>query len=230
MNPASKAGGVRRLYWDLMNTGRQWVWPPALFPQSPAATVARGAWALDPTRSTVSFAVPFWWGFGTVKGRFRQFAGRLELGARPAIELTIDAASVQTGNERRDDHLRSEDFFAVSRDPYIRFVSRSVRLQDERLSVVGELMARGSRIEVEIDASVTAVEDEYELEAETFVMHSGLGITWNPAQITRPWSRLSVGGRLVRVPVGPAEPHTAAPGRRFARSCRDAGAHGARRS
>jgi polyisoprenoid-binding protein YceI len=213
-----------------MNTGRQWVWPPAIFPQPAAGTLAQGAWELDPTRSTVSFAVPFWWGFGTVKGRFRQFAGRLELGARPAIELTIDAASVETGSERRDRRLRSEDFFAVARDPYIRFLSRTVRVEDDRLAVAGELMARGSRIEVEIDASVTAGDGEYELEAETFVMHSGLGMTWNPAQITRPWSRLSVGGRLVRVPVAPGQAHAAAPSRRFSRTCRDAGSHPAQRS
>lgn len=199
-------------------TQRQWVWPPASFPQAAGATLARGAWELDPTRSSVSFAVPFWWGFGTVKGRFRQFAGRLELGARPAIELTIDAASVDTGNERRDDHLRSEEFFAVTRDPYIRFVSHTVRVDDERLSVVGELMARGSRIEVEIDATVTAMDGEYELEAETFVMHSGLGMRWNPAQITRPWSKLSVGGRLVRVPLALPERRLAAPRGRCARA------------
>ena len=101
------------------------------------------------------------------------------------------------------------------------------RLEGDRLSVVGELMARGSRIEVEIDATVTAVDGEYQLEAETFVMHSGLGMTWNPAQITRPWSKLSIGGRLVRVPVAPEQPHVAAPSRRFARTCRDAGARGA---
>ena len=213
-----------------MNTGRQWVWPPAMFPQPAVGALSQGAWELDPTRSTVCFAVPFWWGFGTVKGRFRQFAGRLELGARSAIELTIDAASVETGSERRDHRLRSEGFFAVARDPYIRFLSRTVCVEDDRLAVAGELMARGSRIEVEIDASVTAVDGEYELEAETFVMHSGLGMTWNPAQITRPWSRLSVGGRLVRVPVAPDHAHVAAPSRRFSRTCCDAGSHSAQRS
>jgi hypothetical protein len=77
---------------------------------------------------------------------------------------------------------------------------------------------------------VTAVDGEYELEAETFVMHSGLGMTWNPAQITRPWSRLRVGGRLVRVPVAPDQAHAAAPSRRFSRTCRDAGSHPAQRS
>jgi polyisoprenoid-binding protein YceI len=212
-----------------MNVGRQWVWPPAFVPETAAATLARGAWQLDPQRSTVAFAVPYWWGFGTVTGHFRQYAGRLELGARPAIELTIDAASIDTGNERRDRHLRSEDFFAVARDPYIRFVSRTVRLEDGGLAVVGELTARGSRMEVEIDATVTAADGEYELTAETFVMHSGLGITWNPAQITRPWSKLTVGGRLVQVPVAPQEPRAAAPSRRFARACRDTSAHGVRR-
>ena len=212
-----------------MNVGRQWVWPPAFFPETAAATLARGAWQLDPQRSTVSFAVPYWWGFGTVRGHFRQYAGRLELGARPAIALTIDAASIDTGNERRDHHLRSEEFFAVARDPYIRFVSRQVRLDDDRLAVVGELTARGSRMEVEIDATVTAADGEYELTAETFVMHSGLGITWNPAQITRPWSKLTVGGRLVQVPVAPQEPRAAAPSRRFVRACRDTSAHGVRR-
>jgi polyisoprenoid-binding protein YceI len=94
-----------------MSVARQWGWPPFFSPPV-AATLARGAWELDPARSTVSFAVPYWWGFGTVKGHFRRYTGRLDLGARPAIELTIDAASVDTGNARRDRRLHSEDFFA----------------------------------------------------------------------------------------------------------------------
>ena len=103
-----------------MNVGRPWVWPPALFPDAGQPSLARGAWQLDPERSTVAFAVPYWWGLGTVRGRFRQYAGRLELGARPAVDLTIDAASIDTGNARRDRRLRSEEFLAVARDPYIR--------------------------------------------------------------------------------------------------------------
>ncbi|HXD67767.1 MAG TPA: hypothetical protein VNV17_24285 [Solirubrobacteraceae bacterium] len=139
-----------------MSAGRQWVWPPAVFPSGAEPTLARGAWQLDPERS----------------------------------------------------------------NPYIRFTSRTARLEGERLSVVGDLTARGSRIAVEIDATVAAVDGEYELEAETFVMHSGLGMKWNRGQITRPWSRLSVSGRLVRVPVAPETPRMASPGRRLARTCR----------
>jgi polyisoprenoid-binding protein YceI len=140
----------------------------------------------------------------------------MDLRRRPAIELTIDAASVDTGNARRDRRLRSDEFFAVARHPYIRFVSRAVRLDDDRLSVLGDLIARGARIDVEVEATVSATDGEYQLDAETFVMHSGLGMTWNPTQITRPWSKLVVGGRLVHVP---AEPSGATPARRPVRAC-----------
>ena len=60
-------------------------------------------------------------------------------------------------------------------------------------------------------------------------MHSGLGMTWNPGQITRPWSRLSVSGRLVRVPATLEEPHVPAPSRRFAPTCRDTNPRSAHR-
>jgi polyisoprenoid-binding protein YceI len=182
------------------------------------AALAHGAWELDPDRSSIGFAVPYWWGFGTVKGRFTRYAGHLDLRRRPAIELTIDAASVDTGNARRDHRLLSDEFFAVARSPYIRFVSRVVRLDDDRMSVLGDLIARGSQIDIEVDAAVSAGDGEYELDAETFVMHSGLGLTWNPMGITRPWSKLTLGGTLVAVPSEPSETRLAPTGRRVARA------------
>jgi polyisoprenoid-binding protein YceI len=201
-----------------MKLGRQLTRRSTVKSRPAAAALAHGAWELDPGRAAIGFAVPYWWGFGTVKGRFTQFAGHMDLRRRPAIELTIDAASVDTGNARRDRRLRSDEFFAVRHSPYIRFVSRIVRLDDDRLSVLGDLMARGTQIDVEVDATISAADDAYELDAETFVMHSGLGITWNPAGITRPWSKLAVGGRLVPVPAEPSDALSSAPGRRVARA------------
>jgi polyisoprenoid-binding protein YceI len=201
-----------------MMLGRQWTRRSTVTSRPAAAALAHGAWELDPDRSTIGFAVPYWWGFGTVKGRFTRYAGHLDLRRRPAIELTIDAASIDTGNARRDHRLRSDEFFAVARNPYIRFVSRVVRLDDDRMSVVGDLMARGSEIDVEVDAAVSAADGGYALDAEAFVMHSGLGLTWNPMGITRPWSKLTVGGRLVAVPSEPSETRTTAPGRRTSRA------------
>jgi hypothetical protein len=76
------------------------------------------------------------------------------LSARPAIELTIDAASLQTGNRRRDRHLRSADFFDVENHPRVQFVSDSVDLQGETLKVRGRLAARGRSFPVVLDAQV----------------------------------------------------------------------------
>jgi polyisoprenoid-binding protein YceI len=174
---------------------------PATGGATPSLT--QGAWRLDPDRSTIGFEAPHYWGLGTVRGKFTRYAGTLELGARPAIELTIDAGSLQTGNSRRDRHLRSADFFMVDRHPYVRFVSDSARLVGDMLRVRGQLLARGAELEVEVDAAVApnAAGDEYELSASTFVMHRWLGMTWNPLGITRPYSRLIVSGALMPAPL-----------------------------
>ena len=70
-------------------------------------------WRLDPTRSHVEFHTPTLWGLMTVKGRFERYHGTLDLRQQPAIELTIEAASLDTNNNIRDKHLRSGDFFDV---------------------------------------------------------------------------------------------------------------------
>src|SRR3954454_23293669 len=81
-------------------------------------------WRLDPARSSVEFRVKTFWGLVTVKGHFERYAGRLDFGEDPVIDLTIDAASVNTDNAKRDAHLRSEDFFGAAEHPYVRFLSR----------------------------------------------------------------------------------------------------------
>ena len=96
-----------------------------------------GRWELDPQRSSVEFRVGHFWGLATVKGHFDRYEGRLDLGADPAIELTIDAANVQTGNPKRDQHLRSAEFFDAENHPSVQFVSDSVVLQGDTLSVRG---------------------------------------------------------------------------------------------
>lgn len=186
-------------------------------PDAAPSTLVEGVWQLDPAHSRVAFEVPHYWGFGTVKGRFARYAGFLDLSSRPAIELTIDAGSVDTRNPRRDRHLRSPEFFSVDQHPYVRFVSDWARADDDRLAVHGELMARGRRIEVELEASVSARPDGFDLIASTFVMHRGLGITWNPFGITRPYSKLSVAGRLVAATSPPDDRRGSGPGRRAGR-------------
>lgn len=165
----------------------------------PALDIADGGeWRLDPARSNVEFSVPHFWGLVSVKGRFTRYQGILNLERRPAVQLTIEADSLDTGNRRRDRHLRSADFFDVANHPQVRFMSDTAALENGTLRVRGELHARGSRIELELDARIRTVDGEPQIEAETYALHRELGMTWSPLRMTRPYSKLVVNGRLVR--------------------------------
>lgn len=162
----------------------------------PGETIS-GGWQLDPRRSSVEFRVPLIWGLGTVKGHFDDYHGQLDLAADPAIELTIDAASLQTGNRRRDRHLRSPDFFDVENHPQLRFVSDSVDLHGDTLNVHGRLSARGRSIPVALDTQVREVDGELELEVATTAPHRELGMTRSLLGIIPPRSELVVKAHLV---------------------------------
>ena len=102
-------------------------------------------WTADPSRTTVEFEVKHLWGLHTVRGRFNRFDGSYVVGpAGPEIELTIDAASVDTGNAARDKHLRSWDFFDVAVHPQVRFTSTHVTGDGQRTRP-RERRARGGR-------------------------------------------------------------------------------------
>jgi polyisoprenoid-binding protein YceI len=169
---------------------------------TPADTAADGhirqmRWRIDPQRSSVEFHVRHLWGLQTVKGRFERYAGTLDFDANPAIKLTIEADSLTTGNARRDEHLRSGDFFHTSNHPEVRFESRSVDLTDGRLDVVGELHAAGSNVPVQLLGSLTPRGDEFNVDVTGNADHRGLGITWNPLGMIRGDTTLIVKAHLV---------------------------------
>jgi polyisoprenoid-binding protein YceI len=72
-----------------------------------------------------------------VKGRFERYEGTLDLSGDPAVELTIDADSVQTKQNARDKHLPSPDFFNTESHPHVRFKSHTSHLAGGRLHVEG---------------------------------------------------------------------------------------------
>jgi len=156
-----------------------------------------GSWQLDPQRSSVEFSVGNFWGLATVEGHFGDYRGRLDLSADPAIKLTIDAASLDTGNRKRDKHLRSADFFDVEHHPRVRFVSDSVQLHGDALSVHGRLSAGGRSIPVALDAEVRDAGGELEIEAVTTAPHSELGMTYSPLGMISSHSKLVVKAHLV---------------------------------
>src|SRR3974390_3286300 len=102
-------------------------------------------WSVDRDETSVAFAVKTFWGLTTVRGRFDRFGGSYEVGPNgKKIEVTIDADSLDTGNRKRDEHLRSIDFFDVVACPEVRFTSTRVRhARAGTLHVEGDLEAAG---------------------------------------------------------------------------------------
>jgi polyisoprenoid-binding protein YceI len=163
-----------------------------------SAHIRQTRWRIDPQRSSVEFHVRHLWGLQTVKGRFEHYVGTLDFDAHPAIKLTIEADSLTTGNARRDQHLRSGDFFHISNHPEVRFESSTVDLNGDQLEVAGELHAAGSNIPVQLLGSLTSKGDELDVDVSGHADHRGLGITWNPLGTIRGSTTLIVKGRLVR--------------------------------
>lgn len=162
----------------------------------PNETLA-GRWRLDPQRSRVEFQARNFWGLTTVRGHFDDYDGRLDLSAEPAIELTIDAASLNTGNAKRDRHLRSGDFFDAENHPRMRFISDSVALQDDWLMVRGSLFVRDRSIVLDLAARIRPTRGGLEIEATTEAPHRELGMTWNLLGTIPGRSQLLVSGYLV---------------------------------
>jgi polyisoprenoid-binding protein YceI len=104
-----------------------------------------GSWRIDTSHSEVSFIARHMM-ISKVRGRFRDFSGTIYIGEDPEaswVQVTINAASIDTGDPDRDRHLRSPDFLDVERYPEITFRSSSVRAAgDEKWEVAGDLTVR----------------------------------------------------------------------------------------
>lgn len=114
-------------------------------------------WGIDAAHTSVEFAVKHLM-LATVKGRFGQVAGSVELTgedlASARIEVVIDVASIDTRAEQRDAHLRSPDFFDVANYPEMRFVSRRVEPRGEDgYRVTGDLTIRDVTRQLVLDAT-----------------------------------------------------------------------------
>jgi polyisoprenoid-binding protein YceI len=160
-----------------------------------------GTWRLDPSGSSAEFRVPNFWGLTSDKGRFPRLDGLLEVDDDDQwrMELILDAASLDTGNRRRDRHLRSAAFFDVQHHPDVRF--RSSRVIDQgggRLQIEGELEAAGERTALQVDVTVEHADGQLDLDAAATVDQRQLGMTYSPLGMVRTPTALSVHARLRR--------------------------------
>jgi polyisoprenoid-binding protein YceI len=146
-------------------------------------------WNIDATHSGISFSIRHMV-FSKVRGRFAAYTGTIHLEdgdlSRSSIEVSIDAASIDTGTPQRDTHLRSADFFDVERFPELRF--RSQRVEDVgagKLRVFGDLTIRDVTREVILDAETSGrAKDPWGNErigfaAKTSIDRKDYGLAWN---------------------------------------------------
>ncbi len=118
-----------------------------------------GDYQLDPNHTRIGFAARHLM-VTKVKGEFHEFDGRLHLDgeniAASSVQLTIKTASINTRNEQRDGHLRSNDFLAMEEHPEITFASTSVEpISGDTVRVTGDLTIRGVARPVTIDFEFT---------------------------------------------------------------------------
>jgi len=152
--------------------------------------VAAGAttWQIDAAHSSVDFSVRHMM-VSTVRGRFGTVAGvakGIGNGARAEVEVTIDAASIDTGMPKRDEHLRSADFFDVAEYPELTF--RSTRIEGnvgESFRLIGDLTIRDITREVVLEAENQGQtfdpwgNDRIGFSAKARIRRSDFGLTWN---------------------------------------------------
>ncbi|HEX6694901.1 MAG TPA: YceI family protein [Longimicrobiales bacterium] len=170
-------------------------------------------WTLDPAHSTVGFAVKHMM-IATVRGSFTDIAGTVTIDGddytTAAVNAEIDAKSITTGNDQRDGHLRSGDFFDVENHASLAFRSTGVKaLGDDELKVTGDLTIRGTTKPVTLDVTIegTGVDpwgsERLAFTATTKIRRSEFGLTWNQALesggvLVSDDIRITIEGALVR--------------------------------
>lgn len=158
-------------------------------------------WRLDQDASEVAFSVRRWRWLPTVHGRFGRCEGELELGRDGSGrgELRIAAESLDTGNRRRDRHLRSRGFFDCERHPLVRFaVARITREADGRMALAGDLEAAGRSMPLELAATAERAGDRLRIRASTTIDARSLGLSWTPVGHARTEASLTVSAVLGR--------------------------------
>lgn len=156
-------------------------------------------WKIDSTHSSIGFSVRHMV-FAKVRGHFKSYQGHIEMDpenlSAASVEVTIDASSIDTGTDPRDEHLRSADFLDVDTHPEIRFRStRVVKKSDDAYEVHGDLTIRDVTRPVVLDTRVGGLgkdpwgQERAGFSASTDILRSEYGLTWNQA--------LEAGGVLV---------------------------------
>lgn len=117
----------------------------ALAGSAGAAFAATETLNLDPNHTRVGFSIRHF--FTPVRGEFKNVAGTIALDQAnlnaSKVDVTIETASINTNNDRRDNHLRSGDFFDAEKNPQITFKSTAITVKDGKGTMTGDLTMHG---------------------------------------------------------------------------------------
>jgi polyisoprenoid-binding protein YceI len=147
-------------------------------------------YALDPSHTTAEFVVRHLM-ITKVRGRFTSVAGTIEVpegsNAPVSVDVTIDAASIDTREEKRDEHLKSADFLDAEKFPKITFKSTGVDGSGDAFKVRGDLTIHGVTREVVLDTTFEGRttdpwgNERIGYEAHTKISRKDHGLEWNMA-------------------------------------------------
>jgi len=123
-----------------------------------AAAAGTTEWAIDPSHTRIGFSVPHMV-VSEVDGQFKQWTGSAFLDeknlANSQVSFTADAASVDTGDAKRDEHLKSPDFFDSAKFPKLTFVSKRITKAGKGYKLEGDLTIHGVAKPVTLTATVS---------------------------------------------------------------------------
>ena len=156
-------------------------------------------YVIDADHSTLGFTIRHA-GIGKTRGQFDEFNGTIEVAddstpTGSTASATIKAASVNTRNNDRDNHLRSADFFDVDTYPEWTFATTGVSGSKESFTLTGDLTIHGGTKSVDLEVEFLGAatdpfgNDRAAFEASTVISRKDFGLTWNAA--------LEAGGVLV---------------------------------
>ena len=144
-------------------------------------------WTIDPTHSEVTFKVKHLM-ISTVTGRFKVFEGKTQTESDEFqyvqnIEFKADVKSIDTNNDQRDEHLRSEDFFAAEKHPEMVFQAKNFNIDNDKLQ--GELTIRDITKPVTLDVEFGGVvvdpygQTKAGLTVSGKISRKEFGLTWD---------------------------------------------------
>jgi polyisoprenoid-binding protein YceI len=148
-----------------------------------------GTWTIDPVHSEVGFTVRHMM-VSKVRGKFTSFSADIVTGASPldsSVTASIDLASITTGHDQRDAHIRSADFFEVDKHPVMSYRSTGVRQQGDGYVLDGQLTLKGVTRDVPLALELNGFgPDGYGgtragFSATAEISRSDFGINWNAA-------------------------------------------------